>query len=389
MFFWILISFATTAIAVVLLLPLLRSGSVRGDYSHDMEVYKDQLAELDRDEAGGLISGTEAAYARAEIGRRLLAASEKSSAETVSNDADNAKTALIRNRPNWVAIALIMIIVPVVGIGLYRYTGQPTLRDQPLQERMANVGRDEPLLLASVENRLMKNPEDGKGWDLVAPIYFRIGRFDDAQNAFANAIRILGPSGPRLSGLGETMVASQQGMVSEDARKAFEDALKLEPNDPKSRFYVGLALEQENKKDEALAAYNDLVKVSPPDAPWLELVNQHIAIVNGTAPAADNPNAPGNPTAADVQAAQGMAAGDRDQMIRNMVAGLDEKLKADPNNFDGWMRLVRSYAMLKDTVKAQDALTRALAAFPATGDQGKAILAQAKELGLKAPEGQQ
>jgi len=389
MFFWILISLATTAIAVVLLMPLLRSGSVRGDYAHDVEVYRDQLTELDRDEAGGLISGSEAAYARAEIGRRLLAASEKSTAETVSDDVSNAKSASSRNRPNFIAIALIIVIMPMVGIGLYRYTGEPTLRDQPLQQRMANVARDEPLLLASVENRLMKNPEDGKGWDLVAPIYYRIGRFDDAQNAFANAIRILGPSGARLSALGETMVASQQGIVSEEARKTFEDALKLEPNDPKSRFYVGLAFEQENKKAEALAVYNDLVKVSPPDAPWLSLVNEHIAIVNGTAPAADSPNPPGNPTAAEVEAAQGMAAGDRDQMIRNMVSGLDEKLKADPNNFEGWMRLVRSYAMLKDTVKAQDALSRALAAFPATGDQGKAILSQAKELGLKAPEGQQ
>ena len=389
MFFWILISLVTTATAVVLLLPLLRSGAVRGDYAHDVEVYKDQLAELARDEAGGLISGSEASYARAEIGRRLLAASDKSSAETISNDTSNAETQRHPNRPNWIAIALIIVIIPVVGIGIYRYTGQPTLPDLPLQKRMANVANDEPLLLASVENRLMKNPEDGKGWDLVAPIYFRINRFDDAQNAFANAIRILGPSAPRLAGLGETMVASQQGIVSEDARKAFEDALKLEPNDPKSRFYVGLAFEQSNKKDEALATYSDLVRISPPDAPWLDLVNQHIALVNGAATMAGNPKAPGNPTAADVQAAQGMAAGDRDQMIRNMVAGLDEKLKADPNNFDGWMRLVRSYVMLKDPVKAQDALVRALTAFPASSEQGKAILAQATELGLKAPEGQQ
>ena len=81
-----------------------------------------------------------------------------------------------------------------------------------------------------------------------------------------------------------------------------------------------------------------------------------------------------------------MSAGDRQQMIANMVAGLDEKLKADPNNFEGWMRLVRSYAMLKQADKASDALTRALKAFPADGEQGKQLVALATQLGIKASE---
>lgn len=389
MFFWILISFVTTGIAVVLLMPLLRSGAAKGDYSHDVEVYKDQLAELARDEAGGLISGSEANYARAEIGRRLLAASEKSDAEVSKIDGVSDAALSQRSRPNWLAIGLIIIVMPVVGIGLYRYTGQPTFEDMPLKQRMANIGNDEALLLASVETRLMMHPDDGKGWDLVSPIYFRLNRYEDAKNAYSNAIRVLGPSVPRLAGLGESLVSLQQGIVSQEALDSFEKALEIDPNDARSRFYVGLAFEQENKKEEALAVYNDLLKISPKDAPWLPLVQDHIDIVSGKVLPETNPDAPGNPTAADIEAAQGMESGDRDQMIRGMVAGLDEKLKADPNNFEGWMRLVRSYAMLKDPVKAQDALARGLAAFPASGDQGKALIAQAKELGIPAPEAPQ
>jgi cytochrome c-type biogenesis protein CcmH len=386
MFIWIAITLLTTGLAVILLRPILDAGGSGADHGHDVEVYKDQLAEVARDEQQGLISETEAAYARAEIGRRLLAASDRAAGQESAPEMTQAMPKAGRSPSVWVASAVIILVLPLVGIGLYRNIGQPDLPDLPLAARMEQIASDEPLLLATVENRLMKTPDDGKGWDLLAPIYYRLGRHEDAKNAFDNAIRLLGPSAERLSGLGETLVDLSAGTITDEAKKAFRDALTLEPNHPRARFYVALALEKEGRKSEALAGLVDLVRVSPKDAPWLDFINRHIDRLQKPDSAKADAMAPGNPTAADVEAAQSMEAGDRDQMIRSMVAGLDEKLKANPDNFDGWMRLVRSYAMLKEPAKAQDALARGLAAFPQDSEKGKALLAAAKDLGVTGPE---
>ncbi len=379
MLFWIIVSCVTALLAVALLAPLLRrSATAGGEHSHDVEVYRDQMAEVDRDAAAGLISAEEAEYARAEIGRRLLASADKASRETGGR---------IRTSRHPLAQAFIILLLPAIGIGLYLYAGSPGVPDAPLAARLANPGNDVALLLAKAENHLIQNPDDGAGWDLVAPIYLRNRRPADAVNAYRQAIRIRGESAERLSGLGESIVASNQGLINSEATDAFRKALSLDRNDARSEFYLAFALEQEGRSLEALAAFQALAKSSPPDAPWQPIVAQHIAsLQKGPGGANPSPNAPGNPTAADVAAAQNMNAGDRQQMIESMVSGLDEKLKADPNNFEGWMRLVRSYAMLKQADKASDALTRALKAFPADGEQGKQLVALATQLGIKAPE---
>lgn len=379
MLFWILVSCVTALLAVALLAPLLRrSATAGGEHAHDVEVYRDQMAEVDRDAAAGLISAEEAENARAEIGRRLLSSADKASKET------DASPKASRHP---LAQAFIILLLPALGIGLYLYAGSPGVPDAPLAARLANPGNDVALLLAKAENHLIQNPDDGAGWDLVAPIYLRNRRPTDAANAYRQAIRIRGESAERLSGLGESIVASNQGLISSEATDAFRKALSIDRNDARAEFYLAFAMEQEGRRMEALAAFQSLAKTSPPDAPWQPIVAQHIAsLQNAPDQPAPNPAAPGNPTAADVAAAQDMSAGDRQQMIQNMVAGLDEKLKADPNNFEGWMRLVRSYAMLKQADKASDALDRALKAFPADGAQGKQLVALATQLGIKAPE---
>jgi cytochrome c-type biogenesis protein CcmH len=252
------------------------------------------------------------------------------------------------------------------------------------------------LLIAKAERHLAENPEDGAGWDILAPIYFRTMRLGDAELAYRNAIRIQGPSSDRLIGLGETLVAANDGIVTEDARSAFEEGLRLDATNPRARFYVGLAYEQAGRKQEALAAFEGLVKDSKSDSPWLPLVNEHIAALkqeNG--PTVDRAQTQtqgqaqsqgskqlGNPSAEDIANAQGMNTEDRQAMILGMVESLDARLQENPDNFEGWMRLVRSYAMLKNETKAQEALKTGLKSFPAQGEQGKQLVALAKELGL-------
>ncbi len=380
MLFWILVAILTAAVAVVLLLPLLRANArAEAPRSHDVEVYRDQLDELTRDEKAGLISGDDAEFARAEVARRLLAAS------------DAVKTSQVRAssaRTNRLAQLCVIIVLPALGLCLYLTTGSPDVPDAPLSARLANPGDDVNILIAQAEQKLARNPEDGAGWEILAPIYYRTGRIEDAAVAFDRAIRLLGPSPARLGGYAESLIALSGGLITTEAQTALQKSLVLEPNDPRAKFYLALALKQEGKKADALAAFNKIVAQSPKDAPWLPLVNDHIASLKDDATTADagtqaNDAAPGNPTSDDIAAAETMSAGDRLSMIQGMVDSLSGKLKENPANFEGWMRLVRSYVVLDQKDKAADALAQGLAAFPADGAEGKQLLALADELGLK------
>ncbi|MBY5796672.1 c-type cytochrome biogenesis protein CcmI [Rhizobium leguminosarum bv. viciae] len=378
MLFWILVAALTAALAVILLYPLLRGAKAANNIrAGEAAVYRDQLRELDRDLDGGLITPEEADYARAEIGRRLIAVSADEPAETPKPARHHRFTE-----------AFVLLVLPVLGLCLYLTTGRPDLPSQPLEARLENPGNDVAVLIAKAERHLAEKPDDGKGWDVLAPIYFRTMRVNDAQVAYRNAIRLLGPSPVRLDGLAETLMAVSDGVVTDEARQVLEQSLTLEPDNPRARFYIALSMEQAGRPDEARKAFEALAKQSPADAPWLPLVNQHIA-TNGGAPAGANPATPGNPTQQDVAAAETMSAGDRQQMIRGMVESLDAKLSEDPNNFDGWMRLVRSYAVLNDKDRAAGALKRGLAAFPPPGEQGRQLLALARELGIATEEATQ
>ncbi len=378
MLFWIISALLTVAVAVVLLLPLLKESVAEpDDDSGEAAVYRDQLRELERDKGLGLISAEDADYARAEIGRRLLSVSAG------KPQADAAKA--VRKSRHPLAQAFVILCLPAIGLGLYLLIGSPGTPSAPLAERLENPGNNLELLVAKAERHLAENPNDGAGWDVLAPIYFKSERIGDAELAYRNAIRFLGPNPARMSGLGEVLVAGNGGIVTEDARSAFQEALRLDANNPRAEFYLALALEQAGKRAEAKAAFEKLLAASPKQAPWVPLVSQHIAANSGEAPAAA-PAAPGNPTEAEVAAAQDMSAGDRMAMIRGMVESLDAKLKQDPKNFEGWMRLVRSYAMLKEPERAVGALKDGLATFPADGAEGKQLIAMARELGLPVEE---
>ncbi|WP_374638235.1 c-type cytochrome biogenesis protein CcmI [Agrobacterium salinitolerans] len=365
--FWIVVAILTAAVAIVLMYPLMRkteAPQTRRD--GEVAVYRDQLAELDRERAAGLIGDTEADYARAEIGRRLLAAAEAE--ETPAKES--------RSRRYHLATSFITLLLPALGLCLYIWNGSPDTPDMPLEARLENPGNDMNMLVARAERHLAQNPEDGAGWDILAPIYFKMQRLGDAELAYRNALRILGPSAERLTGLGETLVAGNDGVVTDAARDAFAEADRLSPGNPRTRFYLALALEQSGKSEEAQSAFAALAAAAPAGAPWLPLVQEHIARTGGKAGT--------GPTAADVAAAKEMAPADRQAMIEGMVASLDAKLKDNPADFEGWMRLMRAYSVLKNEAKAGEALRAGLQAFPPEGEEGRQLLALAKELGVSA-----
>jgi cytochrome c-type biogenesis protein CcmH len=375
MVLWIVLACFTAGVAALLIAPLMKaSQTTTADRDDEAAVYRDQLREIDRDLSQGLIRAGEADYARAEIGRRLL---------SVADAVAKAPAAAKPPAKHRAAVAFVTLCLPVVGLCLYVTLGSPGLPAQPLEARLANPGNNMALLVAKAERHLAQNPGDGAGWDLLAPIYFRSMRLPDADQAYRNAIRILGESPQRLAGLGETIVAANEGIVTEEARAAFERAVVLDASNMRARFYVALSLEQAGRAADARSAFEALAKDSPPGAAWAALVNEHIA-KNGGAPLASSPTpqAPGNPGAGDVAAAKDMTPADRQQMIQGMVDSLAERLKTEPDNIEGWLRLVRSYTVMGDPQKAGAALQAGLKTFPAEGEPGRRLLALARELNI-------
>ncbi|WP_337266405.1 c-type cytochrome biogenesis protein CcmI [Oryzifoliimicrobium ureilyticus] len=369
MIFWILVAVMTAAAAAALLHPLLRRATGRADlYAESQtEVYRDQLRELERDLTNKLISPAEAENARAEIGRRLLSAARDVHREVRLGVGGHRFIQMF-----------IIILLPLVSLCLYLDSGRPDLPAQPLAARLQNSGEDMAILLLQMERHLVSNPEDGKGWDLLAPIYLNSGRVDDAQKAYRNAIRLLEPTPSRLDGLAEALMAGADGMVTPEVRQILAQSLVLEPNNPRARFYLALGLEQDGKAVDARAAFEALQKDSPANAPWQALVAEHIAKNGGKD---ENQSTP-VPSASDIAAADTMTPAARQDMIRGMVDRLDAKLRKNPSDFDGWMKLIRSYSVLNDKQAARDALKRAIAAFPANGNEGKQLLALAESLGV-------
>src|SRR5690606_32295605 len=142
------------------------------------------------------------------------------------------------------------------------------------------------------------------------------------------------------------------GVVTADAKAAFERALALDDNDVKARFFLGLAAEQDGKPAEALARWRDLLAKVPADAPYRPLIQQSVARLD---PGAAMPG----PSAEDVAAARRLSPEQRTEMVRDMVARLDERLRREGGDVDGWLRLLRAYMVLGDRDKARDALARA------------------------------
>ncbi|RUL97225.1 c-type cytochrome biogenesis protein CcmI [Rhizobium anhuiense] len=357
MVIWIVFAVITTAIIASLLHPL-ASGRVRFNDGAAAagRVYRDQLLELDRELLANEIGCNEYECARAETARRLFKASEQKQEEC-------------RRLPHphrWLRLA-IAAFLPLASIGLYGLAGSPDMPSLPLQARLEDPGQDIAILVARTERHLASQPDDGRGWDVIAPIYLRAGRIADARSAYRNALRLLGPDIHRLGGLAEALMAEAHGSVNKETVDVLRQIVQLEPENPRALFYIALGMEQAGRPDEALMAFAALARLSPADAPWLPLVNQHIA-ANGGVPL--------------------IAAGtaDRRQAIEAMVTGLDAKLSESPDDLNGWLRLVRSYAVLNDRDRAAGALKRGLAAFPPAGEQGRQLLALARELGI-ATEG--
>ena len=385
MLFWVTATLLTIGAILSVLLPIARRSPDReAPSSHDLEVYRDQLSELDRDAARGLIGAAEADDARAEIARRILKLSGKDGALDAG-----AKPGLRTARAaGFVAV----LSVPLVSWGLYSALGSPEMPSQPLAARLAVDPADQPVdeLVARAEAHLKQFPEDGRGWDVLAPVYLRTGRYADSVEAYQRAIRLSGATATRESGLGEATAALAGGAITADAQAAFQRAIQLEPQHPKSQFFLAGALAQQGRLAEAVTAWNAMRTALPAGSPWLAVVDQALAeasaqTASGAAPSPAGPSQAG-PGADEMAAASQMSPEDRSAMIETMVARLDERLKENPRDAEGWQRLVRSYQVLGKTDAARDALARGVAALGEKSEQAAQLQALAASLGVTRAE---
>lgn len=368
MLLWTVIALLTAAAVMAVLVPLGRAPDASRSADRARRVYLDQLDELDRDRAQGRISDMDAEEARAEIARRLLATEQR------RTDAAGGHGSRRLRR----AVAVLAIAgIPALSLGFYLSLGAPNLAGQPLAARLASPSApdDIAMLVSRVEEHLSRAPEDGQGWEVIAPVYLRLGRAGEAVTAYRNAIRLLGSTGPRHTALGEAIVATEGGVITADARLAFEAARAAEPNSPAPRFFLALAAEQEGRVDDAAAELRALLADAPADAPWRQPVSQALARLEpATVPTA-------GPTDVEVAAAADMEPADQSAMIEGMVTRLADRLKDEPADVEGWLRLIRSYVVLGREVEAQAAIAAARAGVQGETDRQR-VEALVADLGL-------
>jgi cytochrome c-type biogenesis protein CcmH len=357
---WFVLAGMAAFAVLVALWPLLRpSPSAKADpAANEAAFYKAQLEEIRRDVDRGLLPQGEAESARAEAARRLIAAS--------SGPMQAPPPA---RRTRLAAAGLIAIGLPAIAFLLYARLGQPMMPDQPLASRNVapQTNSDIGAAVAAVEARLIAKPDDGKGWAVIAPVYMRLERYADAAHAYAEALRLLGEDSLRRSAYGEALVAAAGGVVTDEARQAFDRALTDQPGQPQARYYLALAAEQDGKKADAIRDYQALLADSPPDAPWRSVVNARLAALNGApAPAAD---------AAAIPEAQR-------PMIEGMVSKLATRLASSGGGVDEWSRLIRAYTVLHEADKAKAALVDAHKALASDANAVASLDALARNLGL-------
>ncbi len=319
-----LLALLTTATVGVLLIPLLRQrtpGTTRLD--NDLAIYRDQLGELEREQATGALPEADARAARTEIERRILTAAEQDAKEAAPKDT----AAFHRFLPPALCLA-----VPLLALGLYLQIGHPGLPAAPFvasaRPPASAAPQDDPAaLIAATKKHAAEHPDD-----------------PDA-----------------LSALGEALTMEAQGVVTQPAVEAFGKALKLAPDDPRAAFYLGLHEQQAGDSAAALKRWRELEARSPPDAPWLPALRSEIARLGG-GPASEKgamPQPSPGPTPDQVEAMGRLSPEERQKTIRAMVDGLDAKMRDTPGDRDGWLRLANARKVLGESSKASEAFAKA------------------------------
>lgn len=361
--FWIAAAAVTVLTLVALIVPLVRkpAGADAARAEFDLTVYKDQLAEVDRDLERGVLSEDQALAARTEIERRMLAAT--------SGDDDGAPAAR-SPRLSGALIAVLAIALPLGAAGLYYSVGNPGLGDHPLAERRAQSAEQTAqtndrqaqlrAMVQDIEGRTEQDPGNPRNWAVLGQAYQMMGRFDESVTAYRKLVEVTDRHPEALVMLAEAMFVAADETVTPEAEKLFLESRTQDPANPMTYYYVALARQQTGDLQGAIDEYAGLLAVSPENAEWVPNIQERmkavadelgveVPVVQMLPPMemAPAPVAPG-PTAEQIQEAQQMTAEDQQAMIRSMVDQLAGRLKDNPDDLAGWQRLAQAYRVLGD-----------------------------------------
>ncbi|MBT3536162.1 MAG: c-type cytochrome biogenesis protein CcmI [Rhodospirillaceae bacterium] len=386
---WLAIGGLSLAAILPILWPLLRPGKVAVDrLDHDLEVYRDQMREVDAELAANTVTEREAGEARREIERRILRAAE------------HGQSAHGPAAPSAMTAVLIALFLPSLTLLLYSQIGQPTQPDQPLASRDVAPPPPQPSpraltddqneqikqMVARLAQRLKEEPNDLDGWTLLGRSQAALGQFDEAAKALRKAIALSDGDADLLVAFGDILTKEADGIITPEALIAFSKARELAPNSPAARYFIALADLQGGRPQQAYDAWLGLYRELPPNsdnrqalAEQIRRVAQQLDVdpeeqlaeavpadrIQSSAPPSQtsSPTAPGPDRAAMAEAAK-LSTPERQEFIQSMVQRLADRLRDEPDDFDGWMRLGRAYGVLRKHSVSADAYGHAAALRP-------------------------
>ncbi len=359
----IFVFFAASCFAIVW--PFVRNKEARSIKSTSTHTLKTALDAIERDLSTDIIDAASANTAKAEIARRYMA--QKDSKSDCQISARSAKYTTI--------IAAAAISVLCIGTAsLYAFKGSPELPDLPLSEqirRNADTARFHHV--KRMERYLNTEPEDAKGWALIAPVYREEGQLENASRAYQNALKWGEFTDKETSHLiaryAEARLSQTAGNFTLELHQLVDESYRLDSSNTEAAFLYGLSLEKSDKQEAALKHWKR-VAGSFRDEPALAsqavqriqaLTNTHPMVAPNATPdmVSDHPPIQRGPTQEDVAAAMQLSTNDRQSMIQGMVDGLALKLEDNPNDIQGWERLINAYVVLKQTEKASQSLAKA------------------------------
>jgi len=417
MAFWITALGMALLVAGLLIVALVgrRGAGATPAAAYDLKVYRDQLQEVERDRARGLLSSEDAERAKVEISRRILEADRALETSGAANRAPEQLT--------WAVGGISAAILILGTVLIYFQIGAPGMRDLPLQTRIAELESaraerprqaeaeaevaEAPRRPAGASDAYMElveqlraavadRPDDIEGNMLLVRHEAALGRFRAAYAAQARLIEALGEgaTAEHYAGLAELMILSVDGYVSPEAEQALTESLRRDPSNPSARYYSGLMFAQAGRFDMAFRLWQRLLQEGPADAPWIapiraqigdiaQLAGERFEMPPTAAPApAPAPGGPPGPSAEDMEAASQMSEEDRAAMIRGMVASLADRLATEGGPPEDWARLIGAYGVLGEADAARAIYDEAREVFADTPEGLAQIEAAARRAGI-------
>jgi cytochrome c-type biogenesis protein CcmH len=364
--FWIIAGVLTLAAAVVLAAPLFDTRKFKSEDAFALEVYRDQLAELTRDEQRGLLSPEQAKAAQIEIERRILAL-------------DEGKKFQPARPPSHHLTLAMAVILPLAGFGLYLTLGSPHLPSQSAMDRLAEERTRTSPEVQALEAKVAQSPSDAQSWIDLGRAYADVERAKDAADSFAKAMALGRKEPDLLRQFAHAAIVAEGGRVTSEAQAALRRTLSADPGDPTSRFFLALAKAQNQDVEGALADWLTLERQLPPEAPLRQLLADNIdkaarqlgkdpAKLPGRTAGRPGGSAPPGPSAEDMADAAQMSPEQRQAFIESMVERLAAKMKEEPENLEGWIRLANAYGVLEKREEARAAWAEAAKRAPSRLD---------------------